>query len=259
MFQKLKVIEETPNFIVVNKRAGLITERNPFEVITVESLVEEYFKTGVRKPYSLENNQVVATNKASKRPLKATTKSKNAPFVGVVHRLDRVTSGTMIFAKKKSSLKKLNDQWSRRKVQKTYLAIVENAPPHPQGTLRHYLVKNQKEKRSDVYDKEIKDSQQCTLSYKVLKSGGNGHLLEINLPTGRFHQIRAQLAHIGCPIIGDDKYGATKPHLPLAICLHAWKLQFRDPVSNEEVSCVAELPHTRYWQDFTHVVEGLVS
>jgi 23S rRNA pseudouridine1911/1915/1917 synthase len=254
MFQKLKIIEETPQFIVVNKRAGLITERNPFERITVESLVEEYLQTGIRKPYSLENNQVKFSNKGTKRPLKATQKPKKAPFVGVVHRLDRVTSGAMVFAKKSSSLKKLNEQWSRRKIQKTYLAIVEKAPPHPQGTLRHYLVKNQKAKRSDVFDKEVKDSQQCTLSYELLKSGANGHLLKINLPTGRFHQIRAQLAHIGCSIIGDAKYGAKKSHLPLAICLHAWQLQFRDPISNEEVSCEAELPRTRYWQDFTHVL-----
>ncbi|MGH1334811.1 MAG: RluA family pseudouridine synthase [Aureispira sp.] len=254
MFQKLKIIEETSHFIVVNKRAGLITERNPFELITVESLVEEYLKTGVRKPYSLENNQIKQVDKGRKRPLKAPTKSSKAPFVGVVHRLDRVTSGSMVFAKKKSSLKKLNDQWSRRKVQKTYLAIVENAPPHAQGTLRHYLVKNQKAKRADIFDKEIKNSQQCTLSYKLIKSGGNGHLLQIELPTGRFHQIRAQLSHIGCPIIGDNKYGAKKSHLPLAICLHAWKLQFRDPINNEEVSTVAELPKTRYWQDFTHLV-----
>lgn len=254
MFQKLKIIEESPQFIVVNKRAGLITERNPFEKITVESLVEEYFKTGIRKPYSLENNQVKTNNKGGKRPLKAPAKSSKAPFVGIVHRLDRVTSGAMVFAKKKSSLKKLNDQWSRRKIQKTYLAIVENTPPNPQGTLRHYLVKNQKSKQAEVHNKEIKDSQQCTLSYQLLHSSSNGHLLQINLPTGRFHQIRAQLAHIGCPIIGDEKYGAKKAHLPLAICLHAWKLQFRDPVSNEEVEAVAELPHTRFWQDFAALV-----
>lgn len=254
MFQKLKIIEETAQFIIINKRAGLITERNPFEIITAESLVEEYFQTGVRKPYSLENNQVKSISKDRKRAPKAPAKSSKAPFVGVVHRLDRVTSGAMVFAKKKNSLKKLNDQWSRRKIQKTYLAIVENAPPHPQGTLRHYLVKNQKEKRADIHEKEVKDSQQCTLSYKVLKSGGNGHLLQIDLPTGRFHQIRAQLSYIGCPIIGDAKYGAKRSHLPLAICLHAWKLEFRDPISNEEVSAVAELPKTRYWQDFSHIV-----
>lgn len=253
MFQKLKIIEETAHFIVVNKRAGLITERNPFERITVESLVEEYLKTGIRKPYSLENNQVTVT-KDKKRPLKATSKSSKAPFVGIVHRLDRVTSGAMVFAKKKSSLKKLNDQWSRRKVSKTYLAILEKAPPNPQGTLRHYLVKNQKAKRADIYDKEIKNSQEATLSYQLIKSASHGHLVQIELPTGRFHQIRAQLAHIGCPIVGDEKYGAQKLHLPLAICLHAYKLQFRDPISNEEVSCLAELPRTRHWQDFNHLI-----
>lgn len=116
MFQKLKVIEESPSFIVINKRAGLITERNPFEIITVESLVEEYLTTGKRTPYSLERNQVVASK--NRKNFKAPTKPKNAAFVGVVHRLDRVTSGTMVFAKKKNSLKKLNDQLSSRKIKK---------------------------------------------------------------------------------------------------------------------------------------------
>lgn len=252
MFQKLKIIEESPTYIVVNKRAGLITERNPFEIITVESLVEEYLTTGNRKPYSLDRNQV-AMHK-NKKNFKAPAKQKNAAFVGIVHRLDRVTSGTMVFAKKKNSLKKLNDQLSNRKIKKTYLAIVENEPPHKEGTLRHQLVKNQKAKRSDIVKKATKNSVECTLSYALLKSSANGHLLRIELQTGRFHQIRAQLAHVGCPIIGDEKYGATKKYLPLAICLHAWQLQFRDPSSNEEVICQAEVPRTRFWQDYSHII-----
>ncbi|WP_052594000.1 RluA family pseudouridine synthase [Aureispira sp. CCB-QB1] len=252
MFQKLKVIEESPSFIVINKRAGLITERNPFEIITVESLVEEYLTTGKRTPYSLERNQVVASK--NRKNFKAPTKPKNAAFVGVVHRLDRVTSGTMVFAKKKNSLKKLNDQLSSRKIKKTYLAILENEPPNKAGTLRHYLVKNQKAKRADIFKENKKGSVQCTLSYELLKSSANGHLVKIELQTGRFHQIRAQFGFIGCPIIGDEKYGATKKHLPLAICLHAWQLQFRDPISNEEVLCEAEVPRTRYWQDFSHIL-----
>lgn len=252
MFQKLKIIEETPTYIVVNKRAGLITERNPFEMITVESLVEEYLTTGKRSPYALQKNQV--TKNKTKRKLQAPTKSKNAAFVGVVHRLDRVTSGAMVFAKKRNSLKKLNDQLSSRKIKKTYLAIVENKPPYEEGTLRHQLVKNQKAKRADIFEKAQKGSVECTLSYGLLKSSANGHLLRIELQTGRFHQIRAQLAHIGCPIVGDEKYGATKKHLPLAICLHAWKLQFRDLISNEELSFEAEVPRTRFWQDFSHIL-----
>ncbi|BDS12540.1 RluA family pseudouridine synthase [Aureispira anguillae] len=252
MFQKLKVIEDASTYIVVNKRAGLITERNPFEIITVESLVEEYLTTGNRTPYSLDRNQV-AQNKGKKN-FKAPTKSKNAAFVGIVHRLDRVTSGTMVFAKKKNVLKKLNDQISNRKIKKTYLAIVENKPPHPEGTLRHQLVKNQKAKRADIFKNPRKGSVECTLSYALLKSSANGHLLRIELQTGRFHQIRAQLAHIGCPIIGDEKYGATKKYLPLAICLHAWKLQFRDPATNEEVAFEADVPRTRFWQDFSHIL-----
>jgi len=253
MFQKLKIIEEGSTYIIVNKRAGLIVERNPFEKITVESLVEEYLGTGKRTPYSLDRKYMVPKNK-EKLNFKKQTKKKSAAFVGVVHRLDRVTSGAMVFAKNKSSLKKLNDQISKRKVKKTYLAIVENKMPYEEGTLRHQLVKNQKAKRADIYEKAQKGSVECTLSYKVLKSTAHSHLVQIELQTGRFHQIRAQLAHIGCPIIGDEKYGAEKKHLPLAICLHAWKLSFRDPNSNEEVDFLAEVPNTRYWKDYSHII-----
>jgi 23S rRNA pseudouridine1911/1915/1917 synthase len=252
MFQKLKIIQETPSFIVINKRAGLITERNPFEITTVESLVEEYLTKGSRTPYSLDKNQVSAHK--NKKNFKAPVKAKNAAFVGIVHRLDRVTSGTMVFAKKKNLLKKLNDQISSRKIKKTYLAVLENPPPNKVGTLRHYLVKNQKEKRADIFKVEKKGSVECTLSYELLKSSANGHLVKIDLKTGRFHQIRAQFGFIGCPIIGDEKYGSTKKYLPLAVCLHAWKLQFKDPLSNDDVICEAEVPRTRFWQDYSHVL-----
>lgn len=252
MFQKLKIINESPSYIVVNKRAGLITERNPFEIITVESLVEEYLTTGNRTPYSLEKNQVSIHK--NRKNFKAPAKAKNAAFVGIVHRLDRVTSGAMVFAKKKNSLKKLNLQLSSRKTKKTYLAIVENLPPNKEGTLRHHLVKNQKGKRADIFKNAKKGSVECTLSYALLRSSANGHLLRIELETGRFHQIRAQLAHVGCPIIGDEKYGATKKYLPLAVCLHAWQLEFRDPINDEEVVCQADVPRTRFWQDFSHIL-----
>lgn len=255
MYQKLKIIQEDSNYIVINKRAGLITERNPFEETTVESLVEEYLATGKRTPYAIKPHQGNSRKAVVKKPFK----SKKAPFIGIVHRLDRVTSGALVLAKKKSSLKKLNDQWSSRRIRKTYLAIVEKPMPREVGTLRHYLVKNQKAKRADIFDKEVKNSQQCTLSYEVLKTGSNGQLVKIELQTGRFHQIRAQLAHVGSPIIGDEKYGATKKHLPLAICLHAWQLSFKDPSTNDEVLCNAELPRTRFWQDFTHVIDAYLA
>ncbi len=250
MFQKLKIIEENPNYIIVNKRAGLITERNPFEVITVESLVEEYLTTGKRTPYSLERKHLAPKTKERKN-FKKQSRKKNAAFVGIVHRLDRVTSGAMVFAKNRSSLKKLNNQISSRKIQKTYLAIVENPPPHKEGTLRHQLVKNQKNKCAEIYENPRKDSMECTLSYSLLKSTAHSHLLKIELKTGRFHQIRAQLSHIGCPIIGDEKYGAKKQHLPLAICLHSWELKIKDLGANEILEYKADLPNTRYWKDYS--------
>ena len=250
MFQKLKIIDETPQFLVVNKRAGLISERNPFEVITVESLVEEYLRTGKRSTYSLDRRFLAPKTKGQKPNFKKQSKAKNAAFVGVVHRLDRVTSGAMVFAKNKNSLKKLNAQWSNRKIKKTYLAIVDQLPPNQRGTLRHYLVKNQKEKRADIHKTEVKKSLECTLSYEVLKSTAHSHLLQIELQTGRFHQIRAQLAYIGCPIVGDAKYGSKKTYLPLAICLHARALQFKTE-QGESLDFEAEIPNTRYWMDYS--------
>ncbi len=253
MFQKLKIIEDSPTFLVINKRAGLITERNPFEAVTVESLVEEYLTTGKRTPFSLDRKHIAPQTK-TKPNFNKQNKKKSAAFVGIVHRLDRVTSGAMVFAKNKSTLKKLNDQLSNRKIKKTYLAIVETAPPHQQGTLRHQLVKNQKAKRADIFEKPQTGSVECTLSYELLKSTAHSHLLRIELQTGRFHQIRAQLAHIGCPIIGDEKYGSTKKHLPLAICLHAWKLTLRDHATKEDLEYIAEVPNTRFWKDYSHVI-----
>ncbi|MDC0231631.1 RNA pseudouridine synthase, partial [Aureispira] len=137
---------------------------------------------------------------------------------------------------------------------KTYLAIVENEPPHKEGTLRHQLVKDQKNKCAIIYDKVQKDSVECTLSYALLKSTAHSHLLKIELETGRFHQIRAQLSHVGCPIVGDEKYGAKKQYLPLAICLHSWSLNIRDFSTNDVMEYKAGLPNTRYWKDYSHIV-----
>lgn len=263
MFQKLKIVDETSQYIIINKRAGLIAERNPFETITAESLVEEYLRTGKRTPFSLDKLNTPLEKHREDRPKEPATKlgkgkiktkreakAAKGTFVGVVHRLDRVTSGVMVFAKNQSCLKKLNDDLSKNKIKKTYLAIVDNMPPKKAGVLRHNLVKLQKEKMAKIHDTKQDNSVECTLTYKLLASSSSGHLLKIDLQTGRFHQIRAQLAHIGCPIIGDEKYGSTKKHLPLAICLHAWKINLKDVSTAESKEYIAEMPNTRFWKDF---------
>ena len=215
---KLDVVHENSDYIVVNKLAGRISEKNPYETNTVEDQVFEHLLKTNRKPY-----------------------------IGVAHRLDRVTSGLLIFAKKKSVLVALNNLFSSRKVQKTYLAIVSNKPAKNQGTLVNFLVKNNLEKRAEIVSTKSKDAQDCRLSYKVIDQNEFGYLLEVKPTTGRFHQIRAQLSHLGLPIIGDEKYGSDQDYLPLSVCLHAWKLSYPITDSNELKTFEATLPNNAFW------------
>jgi 23S rRNA pseudouridine1911/1915/1917 synthase len=214
----LEVVHENNDYIVVNKMAGLISEKSPYEDCTVEDQVLNHLLKNKRKPY-----------------------------IGIIHRLDRVTSGVLIFAKKKSILVEFNDLFSSRKVQKTYLAIVKNKPPKNKESLINFLVKNNLEKRADIVQSRSKDSLECILSYQVIDKNDFGYLLEIKPKTGRFHQIRAQLANIGLPIIGDEKYGSDQEYYPLCICLHAWKLTYQVSGSKEFKTLEAPLPKNGFW------------
>lgn len=215
---KLEIVYENNDYIVINKLSGLISEKSLYEDITVENQVFNHLLQSNRKPY-----------------------------VGVIHRLDRVTSGVMIFAKKKSILVEFNELLSQRKIQKSYLAIVSNKPPKNKGNLINFLVKNNLEKRADIIPSKSKDSLDCSLSYQVLDKNDVGYLLEIKPKTGRFHQIRAQLAHIGLPILGDEKYGSKKTYLPLSVCLHAWKITYQISGSKEFETFEAPLPKNDFW------------
>ena len=215
----LEIVYENNDYIVVNKKSGLISEKSPYEDCTVESQVLNHL-----------------------------LKSKKKPYIGVIHRLDRVTSGVLVFAKKKSILVEFNDLFAKRKVQKTYLAIVKNKPQKSKGNLVNFLVKNNQEKRADIVQTKIKESLQCILSYKLIDQNDFGYLLELKPKTGRFHQIRAQLAHLGLPIIGDEKYGSDRPYLPLSVCLHAWKLTYQLPGSEELKTFEAPLPKNKFWK-----------
>ena len=214
----LEVVHENNDYIVVNKMAGLISEKSPYEDCTVEDQVLDHLLKNKRKPY-----------------------------IGIIHRLDRVTSGVLILAKKKSILVEFNNLFSSRKVQKTYLAIVKNKPPNNKGNLTNFLVKNNLEKRADIVQSKSKDSLECILSYQVIDKNDFGYLLEIKPRTGRFHQIRAQLANIGLPIIGDEKYGSDQEYFPLSICLHAWKLTYQVSGSKEFKTFEAPLPKNDFW------------
>ena len=216
--QQLNVVYENSDYVIVNKLAGFISENNPYEKTNVE-------------------NQVL-THLLKKKP---------KPFIGVIHRLDRVTSGLLIFAKKKSVLVEFNGLFSNRKVQKTYLAIVKNKPPSGNQQLSGFLEKNTIEKRANIVPSKTKTAVACNLSYKVLGKNNFGYLLEVKPKTGRFHQIRAQLAHGGLVILGDEKYGSDQTYLPLSICLHAWKITYhlKDAMAPEIFE--APVPKNPFW------------
>ena len=149
-------------------------------------------------------------------------------------------SGVLLLAKRKAALKDLNTQFREHQTKKVYLALVENAPPATSGTLTHWLQKDVKNKKALVFSQPTKNAVECRLDYQLLKKKDIYYLLQVHLHTGKFHQIRAQLAAIGCPILGDEKYGAALPYQPDAIALHAWKLTFKDPLT--QASTVVEAP-----------------
>lgn len=215
----------------------------------------ERFKPGDWLLY--KNNQLIAFNKPCGIPvqddptgdvsLQSLGESYSRSKLQLIHRIDRPASGVVMFAKTDRSLKVLNEQFREREVSKTYLALVSELPAEPEGSLVHYLGKRGTSKPASVSNTEFKGSKRAVLQYKVLGSTDRYHLLEINLHTGRHHQIRAQLADIGCPIKGDVKYGFKRANADRSIHLHAWKIRFHHPVSGEEEQIVAPLPADPAW------------
>ena len=171
-------------------------------------------------------------------------------FIGVVHRLDRPVSGLVVFAKTSKALARMNELFREDKVKKTYEAIVKNPPPTLQGELVHFLVRNPQKNKSFAYDKVQKNAKEAKLGYKVIGKSKSFTLLEIDLQTGRHHQIRTQLSKIGCPIKGDLKYGYPRSNPNGGISLHARRISFIHPVSKKEMDVVAPYPEGDLWQEF---------
>jgi 23S rRNA pseudouridine1911/1915/1917 synthase len=215
------VLFESNQLLVVQKPAGIITEDNPFEANNLEANCRAYLKQKI-----------------------------NDPYLGVVHRLDRVTSGVIIFAKKRGTLKTLNRWFEERQIQKTYWAITSEEPEKKQGILIHHLLTEKKSKKTLVVDPKVKGAKKAELSFKVLSSMDDQFLLEIKPKTGRFHQIRAQLSHIGCPIIGDEKYGSTTPYEILQIGLHARSIELPEAINGSIRKFTAPLPKDKLWRNF---------
>lgn len=176
----------------------------------------------------------------------------NGAFLGVVHRLDRPVSGVILFAKTSKALERVNELFKSREMQKTYWAVVRNKPIPESGNLVHWLVKNQQKNITTPHQHEVAGSQRAELNYKLIGELNGFYLIEVDPITGRPHQIRVQLSTLGCPIVGDNKYGYPRGSLKKSICLHARRLQFVHPVKKEPVAILAPLPKDGFWEKFEH-------
>ena len=173
------------------------------------------------------------------------------PYVGIVHRLDRVTSGVVLVAKKKSALIALNEIFRERQIEKTYLAISDSAPDKPHALLSHHLLQDREKRMAILLDTPQTGTKECRLRYEYIKNSDMGyHLFKVALLTGKYHQIRAQLANINCPIVGDEKYGSKAAYYKRAVALHAWQLKFVDPMTKLPISLKASPPDNPFWNDF---------
>lgn len=217
----LQVLYEDNHIIIVNKRAGDIVQGDKTGDKPLSEVVKSFLKEKYNKPGNV--------------------------YLGVVHRLDRPTTGIVLFAKTSKALPRLNKLFADKKANKTYWALVKNVPDKTENTLIHWLKKNPKNNKSSAFIKETEGSKKAILHYKTIKQLDNYFLLEIALETGRHHQIRSQLSSIGCPIKGDLKYGFDRSNKDGSIGLHARRLDFTHPVSKEPVSIIAPLPDDPIW------------
>lgn len=220
----MTVLYEDNHIIIVNKAPGEIVQGDKTGDEPLSEMVKVYLKEKYNKPGNV--------------------------FCGVTHRLDRPTSGVVVFAKTSKALSRLNDMFRNGEIDKTYWAIVRNRPPKERDTLVHYLIKNEKTNKSTAYTTEKPHTKRAVLHYKMIASSQNYFLLEVDLETGRHHQIRSQLAHLGCPIKGDLKYGAPRSNTDGSISLHARSISFIHPVSKEKIMLTAPVPQDNLWKAF---------
>ena len=216
------IVYEDNHLIIVYKHSGEIVQGDKTGDVPLSEDVKCYLKEKYQKPGNV--------------------------FLGVVHRLDRPVAGLVVFAKTSKALTRLNKMFRDGEVHKTYWAITKNLPPQPEGTLTHWLVRNEKQNKSYAYDHEVPHSKKAILKYRLIGQSDHYCLLEVNLMTGRHHQIRCQLAHMGCPIKGDLKNGAQRSNPDGSICLLAHHVEFVHPVSKQLISLDSPLPEDKLWQ-----------
>jgi|TARA_B110000240_G_C13509979_1_gene458737 23S rRNA pseudouridine1911/1915/1917 synthase len=219
----IQVLYEDNHLIAVNKKSGDISQGDK----TGDPPISDAIKLYLKKKYNKAGNV----------------------FLGTIHRIDRPTSGVLIFSKTSKALTRMNKAFNEKKIQKTYWAVVKNQPPNNEGTLTNYLHKNQIKNKSFVSKKNT--DKECILEYETIKKLNNYYLLEIKPLTGRHHQIRVQLSHIGCPIKGDVKYGARRSNTDLSIHLHARKIEFLHPVTKENIVIKAPTPNDSIWNSIS--------
>jgi 23S rRNA pseudouridine1911/1915/1917 synthase len=220
----MQVVYEDNHIIIVNKQSGEIVQGDKTGDRPLSDIVKDYIKEKYAKPGEV--------------------------FLGVVHRLDRPVSGLVVFARTSKALARLNKMFAEGEVHKTYWAIVKNAPRTSERTLEHWLVRNEKQNKSYAYPTEKPNSKKAILKYRVIGHSDNYTLLEVQLLTGRHHQIRCQLAAMGCPIKGDLKYGAPRSNPDGSISLLSRHVEFTHPVSKQQITVEAPLPHDPLWQTF---------
>ena len=220
----LNVLYEDNHLLVINKACGVLVQGDDTGDKPLADICKDYIKEKYQKPGEV--------------------------FLGVVHRLDRPVSGVVVFARTSKALERMNELFRNKETKKTYLAIVTSRPPKEKDTLVHWLEKDEKKNKTTAYIRESAKGQRSELSYKLIGQVGGKFLLEVNPVTGRPHQIRVQLASMGCTILGDLKYGAAAPLPDASIALHARQLEFIHPVKKEKIVLVAHLPRTQHWQTF---------
>jgi len=220
----MEVVYEDNHLIAVNKTCSEIVQGDKTGDKPLSEIVAQWLKEKYNKPGNI--------------------------FVGVTHRLDRPVSGLVLFAKTSKALTRLNEMFRTGEIKKTYWAIVKNQPKETEAELVHYIVRNEKQNKSFAYDTEKPNSKKAILRYKVIARSDNYFLLEIDLKTGRHHQIRCQLAKIGCPVKGDLKYGFPRSNPDGGISLHSREAKFIHPVSKQEIEITAPVPDDKLWKSF---------
>jgi len=224
------ILFEDNHLIAINKRGGDIVQVDTTGDQSLEEMVKDFLVKKYNKP--------------------------NEAFLGVIHRLDRPVSGMILMAKTSKALDRMNRLFHDRKVQKTYLALVREKPQQSSGTLKNWLLRDRKKMITKAYDREVKNGTYAELNYELIGHLEGYYLLKVTPITGRTHQIRCQLAYMGCPIVGDNKYGYQRGSHRRTICLHSRSLSFVHPVKEEAMEIKAPLPHDGFWEKFNVLLQG---